>query len=170
MQKSKLWDHQREGNLLPLSCLQDPPCHMQIGRNWSNGTSVYFSILWSKIKENFVRFTQHKKKSSQNFCQKTTNFVQQKLLMVPQKGRTSTNYEPMGRVWTFEHTSLLDPFLGFIPERISRVPAWYPPDAGMHRQQWQPSHLFRNHEERVTCRLATYLSQCTHWLHQLPLV
>jgi hypothetical protein len=52
----------------------------------------------------------HKKKSSQIFCQKTTNFVQQKLLMGPQKGRTSTNYEPMRRVSTSEHTSLLDLF------------------------------------------------------------
>lgn len=31
MQKFKLWDHEREGNLLPLSCLQGPLCHIQIG-------------------------------------------------------------------------------------------------------------------------------------------
>lgn len=46
----------------------------------------------------------------------------------------------------------------------SLVPTW----CWYEWQQWQPSHLFRNHEERVTCSLATYLSQCTQWLHQSP--
>jgi hypothetical protein len=64
--------------------------------------------------------------------------VQQKLLMGPQKGRTSTNYKPMGRGSTFEHTSLLDLFLGLIPEPIPRVPAWYPPDAGLHSSSDNP--------------------------------
>ncbi len=96
------------------------------------GPQLTFRFCDPEKKKNLSNLhKKHKKKSSQKFCQKTTNFVQQKLLMGPQKGRTSTNYKPMGRVSTFEHTSLLDLFLGFIPEPIPRVPAWYPPDAGM---------------------------------------
>jgi hypothetical protein len=76
------------------------------------------------------------------FAKKQQILCNKKLLMGPQKGRTSTNYEPMVQVSTFEHTSLLDLFLKIDMSLVLVLNLFskhsYQPDPGIQGQILAP--------------------------------